>query len=153
MLWYKSSVNHFPFFQLSKDWYEVTSRHRIILISLCFSALSSLSLYQAPLNLPNLGSLAQGQCLGWHNPLQVSCRSCPSSSQNLHGYIIFTTPTQILVVTPPVCRRRVVRWHRLLTCHPRKLWGSSAEKTPASGLLLETGLFSYYTAHALYVIC
>ena len=33
------------------------------------------------------------------------------SGRNFCGYKIFRTPTQILVVTPPVCRLHIARWH------------------------------------------
>ena len=46
------------------------------------------------------------------------------------GYILFWMPTQILMVTPPVCYLHIATWtHLFLACHPCSLHGTSAEET------------------------
>ena len=77
---------------LSWHWYRVTTRHQIVLISPRFSTLSS---------------LAQGQ-----SSKRFDVKSLPFQvfySPLVSGYIIFRTTTQILMITPPVCRLRVAR--------------------------------------------
>ena len=86
-------------------------RHRIILISPCFSTLASLALSQAPLCFPIPGSLAQSD---------ITRSSCLigllPSPVKITPVMIFWMPTQILVVTGPVYHIRVARgnnffWH------------------------------------------
>ena len=83
--------------------HSLLSNHQIILVSSRFSAFASLTLSQAPLHWPV-----------WHKARVMECLVvvfCVFSAD----YIIFQTPTQILLVTQPVC-------------HPRNLRGTSTGK-------------------------